>query len=307
MKNSYFLSIMKVMTFAVLIPLFSCNKEDAKTPPAINFKQGSRFTIDGEKVKIGNELIFGIQASGIDANITNFTIKKLLTDGTTVTIMDTSLNAASLDIEKVFYQSIEEEVEWVFVVMDKNRLSADLSLTVYKDPDSQFGGIYYYPSVTLGYQQNTEYGHFLNPFTGQVCFQDSATLLQSEMHILVYYIESEDLPSPVFSSPGEMDNFSEEAMTFYPYIVGWQTRKFTKWDISVDDIPISAQAFEEADNDSLLIVSYNEVWGKKKFRWATTGRIIPFKTSTGKFGLLKVINAEYSENGKIEFAVKIQD
>jgi hypothetical protein len=301
------MSLIKVMTCGVLIFLISCNKEDAKTPPTINFKQGSRFTLDGDKVKIGNELIFGIQASGNDANITNFTIKKFLTDGSSVTIMDTSLNAESLNIEKVFYQSIEEEVEWVFTVMDKNRLSSDLSLTVYKDPNSQFGGIYYYPSITLGYQYNTDYGHFLDPFSGKVCFDDSAAMFQNDMHILVYYIVSDDLPSPVFSSPGEVDNFSEEAKAFYPFILNWQVRRFTKWDISVDDTPISTQAFEEADNDSLLIVSYNEVWGKKKFRWATNGRIIPFKTAYGKFGLLKVITAENSESGKIEFAVKIQD
>jgi hypothetical protein len=306
MKNNCLSTFLILTLISVLMIFISCNKEDEKNPPVINLKQGAEFTKDGAEVKIGYKLIFGIQAQGNDANITNFTIKKNLVDGTTITVMDTGLNAESLDIEKIFYQSIEDEVLWTFSVMDKNRLSSQSSITVFKDPDSQFGGIYYYPSITMGYQENTEFGHFLDPFTGKVYFEDSATLLQNDMHFLVYYIVDDDLPSPVFSSAGEMDNFSTEAKLFYPCIIDWQTRRFTKWDISVDDDPIPLEAFDQAFNDSLLIVSYDAVWGKKKFKWATNGRIIPFQTAGGKFGLVKVINAEHSEDGKIEFAVKIQ-
>lgn len=306
--NSHFVKSLIITLFLfVIIVMVSCNKDDDHKPPTISFKMGSKYTFDGETVMVGNQLIFGIQANGVDANITNFTIKKSLTDGNSVVMMDTALNNGSLSIDKIFYQSVEEQVNWIFTVMDKNRLSSSISLTVYKDPDSEFGDIYYYPSITMGYQNNSEYGHFLNPFTGKVYFEDSATILQDNMHILVYYIVDQDLPSPVFSSPGEMDNFSEEALLFYPYIANWQTRKFTHWDISVDDEPISVEDFDEAENDSLLIVSYHEVWGKKKFKWATNGRVIPFRTANGKFGLVKVINAEHSESGKIEFAIKIQD
>ena len=306
MKSNLLKSIVLIIATTSMILLESCNKEEEKTPPVINFKQGANYTLDGEEVMVGNKLLFGIQAQGNGANITNFTIKKLLVDGTSVTVMDTGLNAETLDVDKIYYQSIEEEVEWTFTVMDKNRLSSQISLTVYKDPDSQFGGIYYYPSITMGYQYNTEFGHFLDPFTGKVYFEDSATIMQNDMHFLVYYIVDDDLPSPVFSSPGEMDNFSTEAKLFYPCIIDWQTRKYTKWDISVDDDPIPAEAFDQAFNDSLLIVSYDDVWGKKKFKWATNGRVIPFQTANGKFGLVKVINAEHAENGKIEFSIKIQ-
>ena len=307
MKSNPIKSLFFITFLLAMIVIASCNKDEEKSPPAISFKMGSKYTFDGEVVMVGSPLVFGIQATAKDANITNFTIKKILPDGSISVVMDTALNAPNIDVDKIFYQSIEEQVNWIFTVMDKNRLSASISLTVYKDPNSEFGDIYYYPSITMGYQYNTEYGHFLNPFTGKVYFEDSATILQDEMHFLVYYIVDQDLPSPVFSSPGEMDNFSEEALLFYPYINNWQTRKFTHWDISVDDVPISTEAFDQAENDSLLIVSYHEVWGKKKFKWATNGRVIPFKTANGKFGMVKVINAELTESGKIEFAIKIQD
>ena len=289
-----------------ILTAISCKKEEDTKPPVISFKNGQEYTTDGDTAEVGGELLFGIQARGDDANITNFTVKKMLTDGTVITMMDTGTNTGFLDVTRVFHQSVEEEVEWTFAVQDRNRRNAEISLTVYKDPDSQFGGIHYYPSVKMGYQENTEFGHFLNPFTGKVFFEDSAGLFQQNMHFLVYYIVDEDLPSPVFSSPGEMDNFSTEAQAFYPSIAGWDTRPYTLWDISVDDDPIPESAFDQAFNDSLLIVSYDDVWGKKKFKWATDGRVIPFKTGNGKLGLVKVIEAGHAENGTIEFAIKIQ-
>ncbi len=306
MKNNRLQFFLKLLTISLFFALPACNKDDEKIPPAINFKEGTEYTQDNAVVKVGSKLIFGVQARGNGANITNFTIKKMLVDGTAITVMDTGLNSESLDVEKVYYQNVEEEAEWTFTVMDKNRLSSQVSRTVYKDPDSQFGGIYYYPSIIMGYQSNTGYGHFLDPFAGKVYFEDSAALFQTDMDILVYFFEDNNLASPTFSSAGEMDNYSTEAMTFYPSISEWQTRPFTLWDISVEDDPIPAEVFDQAFNDSLLIVSYDEVWGKKKFKWATNSQVIPFKTANGKLGLVKVINAGTLESGTIEFALKIQ-
>lgn len=306
MKNSHSKIILAILPISLFFAMSACNKDDEKIPPSINFKQGSEFTQDNAVVMVGNKLAFGIQARGDGVNITNFTIKKMLVDGSSITVMDTGLNSESLDVEKIYYQNVEEEVEWTFTVMDKNRLSSQVSLTVFKDPASQFGGIYYYPLIKMGYQSNTEYGHFLDPFTGKVFFEDSATIFQSDMHFLVYFFEDNNLASPTFSSAGEMDNYSTEAMTFYPVIEDWQTRPYTLWDISVEDDPIPAEVFDQAFNDSLLMVSFDEVWGKKKFKWATNNQVIPFKTYNGKLGLVKVISAGTSETGTIEFALKIQ-
>ncbi len=287
--------------------LNACKKDDSEpVGPIIKFKVGTAYTQNDAIVQVGHKLIFGIEATSGDEVITNFTIKKTLEDGKIVTMMDTGVYAKNLDITKVFYQNVENKATWTFTVMDKNRLSAKIQMIVYKDPNSTYGGIFYFPSVTLGYQNNTQFGHFLNPSTGKVYFEDSATVYYKGIDILCYYIISENQPSPVLSSAGEMDNYSVEAKTFYPSIISWPSRNYTLWDISVDNTPISSADFNAAQNDSLLIVSYNDVWGKKKFKWATTGKIIPFKTNAGKLGLIKVINAETNESGTIEIAIKIQ-
>ncbi len=299
-------NIIKYLLIILLLNV-GCKKDDSNpVPPSITFKSGNIYTQDNAIVAVGHKLIFGIEATAGDEVITNFTIKKMLENGNIITMMDTGVYTSKLDITKIFYQNVENKSTWLFTVMDKNRLTSTIQLVVYKDPNSAFGGIYYYPSIVLGYQNNTQYGHFLNPLSGEVYSIDSANVNYDKIDILCYYVISENQPSPVLSSPGEMDNYSTEAQTFYPYIANWPTRNYTKWDISVDTNPISIEDFNAAQNDSLLIVSYNEAWGKKKFRWATTGKIIPFKTSKGKLGLIRVINAELNDNGKIEIAVKIQ-
>ena len=291
--------------FLIALSFNNCTKEEQKLPPAISFKIGDQFTKNNAVVMVGHELRFGIQARGTSANITNFTIKKVLAYGTVITAMDTGLNSISLDVDEIYYQNVEEKVTWQFTVMDRNRMSSQINLVVYKDSNSKFGGIYYYPSIKIGYQNNTLFNHFFNPTTGLTYSNDSATAHQDQVDMLCYYID-DGTPSPVFSSPGEMDNGSIEAETFYPLIKNWTKRKYTLWDISVDDTPISGSTFDNAHNDSLLIVAYHDVWGKKKFKWATSSKVIPFLTKGGKKGLVKVINAETSESGTIEFAIKIQ-
>lgn len=297
--NIYFL----LLTIGILL---SCKKDEEMKPPVINFKSGATYTQNDDIVAIGNPLRFGIQATGVSESITNFTIKKELEDGTVITVMDTALFSMSLDIDKTFYQNVEPLVIWKFSVMDRNRMSAEISMHVNKDPNSTFGGIYYYPSITMGFQNNNDYGHFLDPSTGLVYETDSATIYQDLIDILTYYKNDENPSCPVLSSAGEMDNYSTDAKTFYPIIETWNNRNYTLWDISVDDDPISFDAFDNAHNDSLLIVSYDPVWGKKKFKWATDGKVIPFLTAGGKLGLAKIIHADDSDAGEIEMSIKIQ-
>lgn len=293
--------------FIISALLFNgCKKDEEKLPPTISFKTGSTYTPDGSVVAVGHKLFFGIHAEGVSEVITNFTAKKVLDDGSIITVMDTGLYSETLDLDKVFYQNVEDKATWTFSVMDRNHLSASITMVIYKDPNSTYGGIFYFPSITLGFQDNSAFGHFLDPTTGLVYFEDSANTNQSKINILVYYDPDSGTASPVLSSAGEMDNSSTVAQTFYPCITSWTTRNYTKWDISVDDTPISASAFDNAQNDSLLIVSYHDVWGKKKFKYATAGKIVPFITSAGKLGLIKVLSADNVTNGKIEIALKIQ-
>jgi hypothetical protein len=224
-------------------------------------------------------------------------------------MMDTGMYNSNLNLNLIFYQNVETQATWVFTVMDKNRMSSSISMVIYKDPNSTYGGIYYFPSITVGYQSNTMYGNFFDPYTGQVYSTDSATANQTKVNMLFYYELTNTPPCPVLSSPGEMDNGSLDAETYYPCIANWTTRNYTAWDISYDNgtnTPLTPSDFNAAENDSLLIVSYHPVWGKMKFRYAYAGKIVPFQTTTGKFGLIYIIRADSSATGIMQLAVKIQ-
>lgn len=300
--------------YLIIIGLFavifnSCKPEQDSIPPTIQLIFEENSTQDGEVVAIGHPLNFKIEATGIDANITNFTIKKVH-KGIERTVLDSGLNSAGFVVNKTFYQGVEDEVEWVFTVMDRERKSASTSISIIKDPDSQFGGIHYFPNITLGYQNNTEIGHFLNPLTGEIFRTDSAKLFQELIDILVYFNYSAQFgvlqPSPTFSSPGEDPNGNAEMYDdFYPSLLEWNTRNYTKWDIRADN-GVTEELFYNAQNDSLLIVSYDNVWGKKKYKWSYEGLFIPFETAAGKKGIIRVLEADFDDTGTISFSMKIQ-
>jgi hypothetical protein len=292
------------LILVIVIPfMFSgCKKDKNPVPPVISLKSGTPYTPDQSIIAIGHPILFGITGSSSDANITNLVVKKIMPDGTTKVVFDTGMNTPSFSINKTFYQSVEDEAKWTFQVMDKNRQFATTNLTIFKDPNSTYGGIFEFPSITMGYQGSTEFGQFMNPSTGQVFFADSAALRQSEIQVVTYYFVDTD-PSPTFSSPGELGG---GITTYYPSVSAWTTQNYTKWDISVDTDPIDPVAYENCHNDSLLILSYDDVWGKRKFKWSDPGDIIPFLTASGKKGLIKVITADYDAAGKITFSMKIQ-
>ncbi|NCA85786.1 MAG: hypothetical protein EOM83_09450 [Clostridia bacterium] len=285
--------------------LGACDKDSDRNPPTLQLMSGANYTSDGTVAAIGQPLHFGIDAQGGDANITNFTVKIKTSQGTR-TVLDSGLNVRNFTVNETFFQGVEDTAQWIFTVMDKNRLTDSKTLTIYKDPNSTFGGIRHYPSIVMGMDENTQLGHFMDPATGHVYMLDSATIMQSAIDLLVYFKMSEDngvlIPSATFSSPGEE---GDAVLEFYPELEQWQARNYTKYDIRANN-GVTPQAFADAHNDSLLIVSYDDVWGKRKYKWAVAGTIIPFMTQQGKKGLIRVIRADEQAAGIIEFEMKIQ-
>lgn len=280
----------------------ACKKDEKPLPPSISLSSGEGYTPSGAIVAIGGKLKFGISASSTGSNITNFVVKKIMNDGTTKVVLDSGLNSTGFSVNETFYQGDETEARWTFQVMDKNRQFATTAITIYKDPASTWGAILEYPTIVMGFQNNTIHGQFLIPSAGKVYFADSAELNQDMVDIITYYYV-DDTPSPTFSSAGETGGGITE---YYPTIGQWTTKNYTKWDISVDSNPVAVTDFDACHNDSLLIVRYDDVWGKRKFKWANPGSVIPFLTSSGKKGMIHVISAENDPAGMITFAMKIQ-
>ncbi len=292
-----------------LLLFAGCKNDEDLRPPVISLIFESNTAHDGDTASIGQALKFKVQAEGLDANLTNFTVKKLFS-GTAKTVLDSGMNSAGFVTSLTFYQNVENEVEWQFAVMDRERNEASVSLKIYKDPNSQFGGIYEFANIRMGYQLNTTYGQYFLPLLNKVYFADSAAMFQSQVDFLTYFNWKDDngilKPSPTFSAPGEEPSATGELYDlYYPYLTGWATRNYTKFDIRADN-GVTAPGFDNAHNDSLLIVSYDDVWGKKKYKWAKDGTFIPFLTAAGKKGIIHVHQADHDTTGSILFSMKIQ-
>ncbi len=300
MKNSWILLIF--ITAFILVFAEACKKDENPSPPAIGLLTGSGYTPAGSIIAVGGKLRFGITAAANGANITNFVVKKIMPDGSVKVMLDSGLNSTGFTVSETFYQGVEAEARWTFQVMDKNRQFATTAITLFKDPASAWGGILEYPSIVMGFQNSTTHGQFLIPSTGKVYFADSASINQSLIDIITYYYV-DGTPSPTFSSAGETGG---GIVDYYPAISQWAIKNYTKWDISVDTDPVPVSAFDACHNDSLLIVRYNDVWGKRKFKWANPGVVIPFLTASGKKGMIRVISVENDPAGMINFAMKIQ-
>ncbi len=289
-----------MLLFAGALPfLFSCSKEDSTDKiPAISFIQNdTTLTKDGAVVGEGMPMKFGIHMLGGGAKITNLVIEVRSSEDT-VTMLDLGFYKDELDTVITFYKNNFENETWSFRIMNVDRKTASITLNIKKDSVTHYGNIINLPSVTMGYQGNSTYGHFLKMDDGTVYSTPDATANQSKVDLLIYYFTDGTGPSPTFSSPGDQD-----APNYYPEINSWPTKNYTKYDYVTK---ITEAQFDAADNDSLLIKAYNEYWGRRKYKYAVAGTIFPFKTISGKIGLIKVLQADTQANGKITFAIKVQ-
>ena len=66
------------------------------------------------------------------------------------------------------------------------------------------------------------------------------------------------------------------------------------------------RSFDEADNDSLLVNAYRPGSVSGLSKYAYTGKVVPFRTADGKYGLIRVIRADEVATGEMEIAIKIQ-
>ena len=69
---------------------------------------------------------------------------------------------------------------------------------------------------------------------------------------------------------------------------------------------IDYNKYENCHDDSLLIHSFDDTWGKKKYKWLESGLFIPFLTNSGKHGIVEIISADTIPDGIVTFNMKIQ-
>lgn len=288
---------------ALLLPGCDINVPDDNPPPLMIFKNGAGYMTEGSYVAPGALMKFGISATGGGSVITNLVVKREA-DGVIVTELDRGLwsEYGGLDTTVTFMRGYAETEKWTFSVMNSRRETASVTMNVYKGEGSAWGEINHFTSVTLGMQSSTLLPHYLDLTTGDVYTDAGVSGHEMTVDMAVFWYISSGKSSPTLTCPAY-----NSALTYYPEFGSWPVRNQTLYDYYTSDFDlVSAEDFDDAENDSLLVMAYRSqtVSGQSKF--AYTGKIVPFRTSDGKYGMIKVMRADETADGSMEVEIKIQ-
>jgi hypothetical protein len=292
-----------LLTSAILLFNQCTEDENGSSTPFILLKTGDQYTLNESYVPVGGQLKFGISAAGDGFEITNLTVKRK-TDAGSVTELDKGMfiKKGGLDTLLSYYKGYADKETWIFSIMNSNRDTASVSIIVNKGSGSAYGDIDFFPSITIGYQNNSTLTNYVDANSGQAYTSTTVAGNEQLIDIVSYYYLSSGSSSPTISCPSY-----NTAKSYYPVMNDWAVQNSTVYDyFTTDNNLISVAEFDAAQNDSLLINGYKpeSVSGTCKFCFA--GKVIPFKTSQGKYGLLKVLHADEVDTGYIELAIKIQ-
>lgn len=294
----------KYLIFSVFISIlfFSCEKEQNFEKPLLSLKTDFDFIADNSEVPIGGKIKIGFTVESKNSYISNIRINRIINEEISNQLDAGIWISAKIDTFFLFTKGSATKETWEILILNSNRDSAKISFIVNLGAGSGYGEINYFPSILLSYPQNSEYSHFLDFETGTTYNSDNISGFEATVDMCAFFYVTSGKNSPTITCPGY-----SSVPTYYPEVLNWATRNSTNYDYrSTDYNLVSITDFDNAQNDSLLITAFqpNYVSGLDKFCY--TGKVIPFKNSNGKYGIIKVIRADETENGTMEIAVKIQ-
>lgn len=283
-----------IIFFCISFTFFSCKQDDTEEiPPSISVK-----FIDGSELKdtsaqAGQSIILLIEASAGSDNITYFS---MISNG--MHVLDSGLNASSFTSQRIIVKNTDSLETYTIWVRDKNFLSASLSFSISLLPTLLYGNIISFDNITLGAQNNTALGGFLNLFSGQVYNLNQAFYMQDSVQLLYFY-DSLDL-NTIASPNANIDT------AYFPGNDGlfhWTIKN----EIRYVELFISQQDFVDCQNDSLIIAHlfpYDN--GKRKAKYLEDGDIYEF-CYNGKYGIFYINSVSGTNAGSISINIKMQE
>ena len=305
-KNNYhrhaaeFITSKKIacIFFAAIIISFlsSCRKNESQ-PPTIYLETAPGFIFKDTVLAAGTNYNVKLVAEMGDATITNVVIKNTH-NGETISYFDTGVNNEKIVISKILTKNIFESETWTFMAIDKNGKNASVSFTVKIDTIAGYQDILIFNGIVLGAQNCPSAGSFMSVNSGHIWFQADAFNVQDSVELLYYYDPAGDYNT--IASPGANIDASIYSGPTSP--IYWAIRnetRFCKTTYTTTD-------FNNIQNDSLLLVAYDEISGKRKAKNLVAGDIYSFKTAHAKYGMFSVENVTGADSGTIQFSLKIQ-
>lgn len=302
MKYNNFIFILAIALFYIA----GCKKDDETAiKPKIILKNGD-YTQNEQLVPVGGKLKFGITATNGGAIITNLKIQRIA-NGKTITELDKGIyiKDGGLDYDFNAVKSTAVQEIWRFFVMNSNRDSIATTLTVNLGAGSAYGEINHYPLIKIGMQNNSDLPNYVDLHQGNLFTKTNITGHEGDIDLVGFVYTTSGTLSPTLCCPGYTG--SSSVTGHYPEISSWSIQNLTVYDyFSSDNNLISTIKFDNAQNDSLLVSSFNPQSVSGLCKYCYTGKVIPFKTQDGKYGLVRVLHADLTQTGYMELDIKIQ-
>jgi len=281
----------------------SCAKDENIHRTSLILKNGINYTSTMEEVPLGGTITIGILASGAGVPLTYLHIERIIGTDTLVQIdKGIYMGSEGLDEDFTFVKDTALIETWRVLVMNADRDTASQILKVRRGSGSDWGDINSYENLELSMQDHIAGNWYLDLDKGIVFNSIWVAGHESEIDIMAYYYVTSGLPSPSLTCPGYTS-----AVGYYPQILQWTDKQVTLFDYNTSDNNlISTEQFDHALNDSLLVSAYQPDKVSGNCKYCNTSKVIPFKTAKGKYGMIKVLNADHESTGQMTISVKIQ-
>ncbi len=287
-----------VVFLSIALVLSGCKKDETEYPaPEVSFIAGDNYVSGDTTLALGELYKVGIRASNPNVNLTNFIIR-VETD-IVETYLDSGMNTSELVYETYITKGLSEVENWTFIIRDKDGKSSEIGFVIKKDTTTEFGNISYFPSVTLGAQNNPTNSFF--SLSDGLTYNLDGAYLNQDLIDLCYYYDFIDTDENTIASPGA--NIDESVFPGDHSIPNWTERRESRFKIA----EIDESDFDAATNDSLLIAAYGQSDGKRKAKNLVAGDIYSFKNSDGKVGLFVVNSISGTDNGEVNIKIKFQE
>jgi hypothetical protein len=296
--------LLQVSVFIIIFGFItSCKQDEEISRTSVILKTGVAYTSPREEVSTGGKINIGVLASGAGVPLTYIRIERISGNDTSVQL-DRGIYAGTEGYNEDFSfpkGSAESEI-WRVLVMNADRDTASVKLLVRKGEGVDYGPINHFWPILVGMQNYAPTASYLSLETGTVYNAATVSGNEATIDLVPYFYVTSGLPSPTLTCPGYTS-----AVGYYPIINNWTIKNTTLFDYyTSDNSLVSPAQFDAALNDSLLVTAYNPAKVSGNCKYAYAGRVIPFKTQSGKYGMIKVIAADKQEEGTILLEIKIQ-
>lgn len=296
-KNNIFPGFI-VSLFVILLFHSSCEKEENIMYPDIYLINEDGYVSSDTNIAAGDEIRVKLELAKGDNNITNFLII-VDANGEESRYFDTGMNTPYLIWEGVFIKTLAEIEEWQFVAYDRKGNASSVWLNISLDTSGGYNMLIDHGQLSLGAQENAQDGGCYDIaeqkiYNHQLAAQD--TSIQSGIDLIYYYRDIEDFHT-IASSGANIDDgiFPVNPTT-------WDIRNTSRF------LPasITAEDFNLATNDSIILANYNEGEAKRKAKNLSPGDIYTFRTQEGRLGMFMVENRNGTAEGNIVIKIKTQ-